>query len=88
MSCLTYRGSQTAYADTVAAHHRIFHRAVGVCIGHVHGLGIFGAKLEDISYLDTAFYLNSLFAAAGADAACFDLGHVCIFYFSQISWDI
>ena len=88
MSCLTYRGSQTAYADTIAAHHRIFHRTVGVCIGHVHGFGIFCTQLEDISDLNTAFYLNCFFTAAGADTAGFDLRHIGIFYVFQISLDI
>ena len=85
MSCLAYRGGQTADSNTVAAHDRVFYRAVGVCIGHIHGFCIFGAQLEDISHFDTTFYLNGLFAAAGADASCFDLRHIYIFHFSQVS---
>ena len=88
MSCLTYRGSQTAYPNAVTAHNRILYRAIGICIGHVHGFCIFGAKLEDISYLNAPLYLNGLFAAAGTDSSGFDLGHIYIFHISQVTGNV
>ena len=85
---LTDGSGQTAYTDAVAAHNGMLLIAFGSQVGHVHGLGVLGAQLEDITDLDTTGDGNGGLAAMGADAAFYDLGEVMVGELTQVTGNI
>ena len=88
MMCFADGSGQAAYADTVAAHDGMLQAAVLVHIGHIHGLGVLGAQLEDVTYLNTAAGVDGGLAAYRADTAVKGLGHVHVFNFADIPGDV
>ena len=55
-------GHEALDADAVAAHDRRAALAVGVEEGGLHGVGVAGAELEDVSQLDPALHLQRVIA--------------------------
>ena len=54
----------------------------------MHGLGILGSKLEDITHLDTSLDRNGRLATARTCASFLYLGNIIVCNFSQISFQI
>jgi hypothetical protein len=79
------RGGKSAYTDTVAAHERILCFTGVVDISHIHGFGVFGSQLEDITYLDATGDCDGRLFAVRADAAFLYFGKIMVFCIFQVT---
>ena len=85
MVCFADGSSHSSDTDSVAAHNRVLDGTVFVHVGHVHGLGIFRAKLEDVTNLDTAGNRQGSLTAAWADAAFYHYCQICILCIRELA---
>ena len=67
---------ESADTDTVAAHNGMVEVALAVGVGHIHRLGVLGAELEDVTYLDTAGDGYGVLAAYRTNATLLNLSEI------------